>query len=260
MGHIRLNRLPRTRRWQDVIALLNNPDSSSKDIFHKTLYAAELGLKVAAKDEGLIRAFWLLSRVVNAAGGRDFPEKLKDMGLNVSDAPSVFDVAGAFSEYIDNYVTKVGRRSDISAMASSSALECLTVMCSNGTANLFEISPEDARTSLNKLSTKSNFSKLGHEFFARFVYRYISYLLSRELSNYVGPGKKLPDIKSHTEFNDALNLFCRQATRIIDEFAGGWYSKTVYEGMLTFDKTAGFIHVAFKKLCAEFRRGGGAKE
>jgi hypothetical protein len=257
MGHLRLGRLPKSKQWLEVIKMLEDSASAPEDIAARTFYALETGLADMGKDEGLVTTFWLLTRLTDAATKEDFAVRLKQSGLDVPADPSLFDIASALNQYINDHTSRAGRRSDIAEMAASAAVECLTSMCSADLGSLFDTTPSDVRKSIARLSTKTNFSKLGHEFFSRFVNRYAGYLLSRELSNHVGPNKRFQDIKSYSDFNEALNLHCRQSTRIIDEFAGGWYSKKVYEDQLTMDNAAGFVQVALKKLRSEFRRGSG---
>ena len=109
-------------------------------------------------------------------------------------------------------------------------------------------------------STTKQFSTLAKEFFSCLSKKYLTYFLSRELSNYVSGDGRFKSINEHAEFNEALDLHCRQATRIIEEFSGGWFSKTHFEEGITPDKAAGFVHVALKKLRAELAKGGHADE
>lgn len=255
MGHLRLGQLPKTKRWRQVIEVLKDDDATSQDVAQATLFAIETGLRKAAQDEGLVTAFWLLARMADASTKPDFARQLRDIGINVPDHPLCFDITSAFSSYFNDLPTRVKQQSDVSEMAVSAATECIIQMCSVESRDLFGITPDDVRKSISRLATRTNFSKLGHEFFARFISRYVGYMLSRESSNHVGVSKRFQDIGGHSEFNESLDLYCRQATRIIHDFAGGWFSKKVYEGDLNLDKTAGFIHVAMKKLRSEFKRG-----
>jgi hypothetical protein len=52
-----------------------------------------------------------------------------------------------------------------------------------------------------------------------------------------------------------LDLHCREAARIIKEFSGGWYGKTLQqERLITRDEAKKFAYVAFKKLRTELRK------
>jgi len=60
MGHIRLGRLPRTRKWQAVVALLGG-DAPLADIAAASAAAAQSGLRFAHADPALAHSFWLLT-------------------------------------------------------------------------------------------------------------------------------------------------------------------------------------------------------
>ena len=76
--------------------------------------------------------------------------------------------------------------------------------------------------------------------------------------NYVSGDGRFANIVQHAEFNAALDLHCRQAARIVEEFSGGWFSKANFQGGITPRKAAGFVHVAIKKITAELKRAGTA--
>jgi hypothetical protein len=108
---------------------------------------------------------------------------------------------------------------------------------------------------IRSLSTTKQFSTLSREFFSRLSRKYLTYFLSRELSNYVSADGRFSSIDKHAEFSQGLDRYCREASRIIEEFSGGWFSKSIFEGGITEDKAAGFVHVALKKLRAELAKG-----
>ena len=68
-------------------------------------------------------------------------------------------------------------------------------------------------------------------------------------------------MREHSEFNEALQTYCQQSSKIVEEFSGGWFSKTKFiEKEITPEKTKGFLHVAFKKLLSELKREGPENE
>jgi hypothetical protein len=87
----------------------------------------------------------------------------------------------------------------------------------------------DVQQTLARLGTSDRFSIVARDFFSRLTSRCLGYFLSRELSKHVGPDKRFATIKEHSEFNAALDLHCREASRIIKEFSGGWYGKTLQQ-------------------------------
>jgi hypothetical protein len=259
MGHIRLGTLPRTRQWIEVLDLIGG-GASTPDIAAATMDASQRGLSHAAKDPGLVYTFWLLTQVPIAARGDDFVARLRKLGLGVSDSPSLLDVVGAMTGAVDARLRRTGGRSDLGEMAQMAASEALTTLGTSPNRSLFETTTSDTQQTLKGFSSTKQFSALAKEFFTRLTRKYLTYFLSRELSNYVSGDGRFSNIHGHAEFNKALDLHCRQASRIVEEFSGGWFSKSNFEGGITQAKAAGFVHIALKKLRAELSKGGPARE
>jgi len=89
MGHKRLGTLPRTKRWQQVVALLDAGESVAR-IAAASSVAAEGALFRATNDPALTRAFWLLTQLPLAARQIDFPERIRELGLPVGSNPQLF--------------------------------------------------------------------------------------------------------------------------------------------------------------------------
>ena len=71
MGHIRLGNLPRTRKWQQVIALIEG-GAGTAQIANATITAAEKCFKLVAEDKGLVETIWILTQLPLAAKSDDF--------------------------------------------------------------------------------------------------------------------------------------------------------------------------------------------
>lgn len=248
MGHIRLGNLPRTRRWQQVVDLLDT-GATTDQVAAATLDAAKHGLDQAAQDSALVYSFWLLTQLPLCARRSEYAEELRTLGVDVPNDPGLFDLIGAVSDSVDEHIRQVGGRTDLGEMAQMGLAESLTASLGDRTASLFGSTPEDVRRELGNLATSANFSKVAREFFAKLTERYLTYFLSRTLSQQFG------STNANREFREALSLHCKQASKIVEKFAGGWYSKTNYQGGITPRKAAGFVHVALKKLRAEFQKG-----
>lgn len=254
MGHIRLGSLPRTRKWMEVLDLIGG-GAGSPEVAAKTMDASKRGLAGAANDAGLLHTFWLLTQLPLAARRVDFAARVQELGLEIGAAPSLLEISGALAAGVDEHLRREGGRTDLGEMAQMAACEALVALGTPQNRSLFETTPPTAQESLKGLSTPKQFSTLAREFFARLSSKYLSYFLSRELSNYVSGEGRFANVEAHDEFNQGLDIYCRQAARIVEEFSGGWFSKTNYEGGITPDKAAGFVHVALKKLRAELARG-----
>jgi len=121
--------------------------------------------------------------------------------------------------------------------------------------SLFRPSPEEVHRAIGRFASGDRFSALAREFLARLTQRSLAYYLSRELSSHVGPDLRFSNDGQRALFDDALEMHCREASRIVEAFAGGWYGKNVYQSDgLTPDAIRRFAPVAFKKIRAELRK------
>ncbi|HEY7312719.1 MAG TPA: hypothetical protein VH643_25365, partial [Gemmataceae bacterium] len=112
MGHIRLGALPRTRKWSQVVGLIEG-GAGTAQIANATINAAEKGLRSAAKEDGVVETIWLLTKLPLAARSEDFAQALHDCGLSVSDAPGLMDIVGAVTDAIDARMPNCKGRTDL---------------------------------------------------------------------------------------------------------------------------------------------------
>jgi hypothetical protein len=255
MGHIRLGSLPKTQKWNQVVRLIDS-GADVERIAAASADAAEHGLDRASQDEGLAYAFWLLTQIPQAARHPNFSERLWELGFTgLSSKPTLFEIVAAFTRAVDGHVRERGKRTDLGEMAQHAASETLASLAGRELPSLFGPTASDVQQALAKLGTSDRFSIVARDFFSRLTSRSLNYFLSRELSKHVGPNKRFAAIGDHSDFNVALDLHCREASRIIKEFSGGWYGKTLLqEKQISRDDARKFAHVAFKKLRTELRK------
>jgi hypothetical protein len=253
MGHVRLGVLPTSRKWRKVVEELRL-GADINAIAAAAANAAEAALHSASRDPAFLHAFWLLTQIPLAARGPAFAEDLRRLGLQVPDRPSLIDVAAAYSGAVDRHVRERGGRTDLGEMAQMAAVESLTAAVAPTLPSLFRAEPEDVQRAVGRYASGDRFAALARDFFARLTRRSLDYYLSRELSNHVGAGERFADDAARARFDDALERHCREASRIVEAFAGGWYGKNVYQrDGLTPDDVRKFAPVAFKKVRAELR-------
>jgi hypothetical protein len=249
--------LPRSRKWRQVIQLISG-GADVQDVAAATSIAAENQMADVSNDPAVKHAVWLLTQIPIAARKDDFIAELKKFGLRINDRPTLMDVAAAMTEAVDRYVWKSGRRSDLGEMAQLTAVESLNAVAGRELPDLFAATSEKTKAALGGLGTVKQFAVLARDFFSRLSRRQLAYFLSRELSQHVGINSRFQTIRDHRDFEHALDLHCREASRIIKEFSGEWFSKHTYEGGITEAKAGRFAHVAFDKLRKELRHRGGA--
>jgi hypothetical protein len=255
MGHLRLGTLPTSRKWREVVALLPEPSSTVSEIAAATMEAAKHGVDRAADDAGFIETFWLLTQIPLAAREENFAAALNRIGLKVPDAPAAFDVLAALSDAVERVVTSGRARSDFAELSLAAAQEAVSQLCIEDARGLFEATSADVQNSFRKYSTKAQFSALARLFFKGFTSRYLNGFLSRELSNHVGDTGRFQGVTEHTQFLQALDQHCYQTARIVEDFAGSWFSKTNFERGIDRSSVRGFLHVALQKIADQLRRG-----
>jgi hypothetical protein len=254
MGHVRLGVLPKSRKWRQVVEELRL-GAGVGEIAGLAAEAAETSLQAAAGDPAFLHSFWLLTQVPLAARGPAFAEDLGGLGIMVADDRGLLDVAAAISSAVDRHALEQGGRTDLGEMAQMAAVESLTAVVAPTLPSLFGPSPEEVQRAIGRLASGDHFSTLAREFFARLMQRTLDYYLSRELSKHTGAGERFRDDGARSQFDQALDRHCREASRIVEEFAGGWYGKNVYQGEgLTRDAVGRFAPIAFKKIRAELRK------
>lgn len=255
MGHVRLGDLPRTHKWQEVVGLIEG-GAGSAQVANATITAAERGLNLAARDKGLVETIWLLTQIPLAARGDDFATGLRNAGLDVSDSPSLMEVVGAFSDAIDRRLANNGGRTDLGEMAQMAASETMAKVIGSRTQSLFGATAGDVKEAFSSLATNRQFSTFARDFFSRLTNKCLDYFVSRAVSYHVGEGRRFRTLAQQGEFVSALETHCREASRIVEEFSGGWFSKTNWEkGGISRQDAAGFAHIAMGKLVAELKEG-----
>jgi hypothetical protein len=253
MGHQRLGSLPTSKKWRHVVELISG-GAEVGEVAAAASAAAEVSMKVAAGDPAVRAAFFLLTQIPLAARKEHFVPELRALGLKLSDRPSLVEIVSALADAVDRQARlKVGR-TDIGEIAQLAAAESLNAIAGRELPRLFGTPPESVRNVLAGLATVKQFSVLARDFFARLARRHLDYYLSRELPKHVGVNSRFQTLREHKQFEEALDLHCRETSRIIKEFSGEWFSKQNYEGGIDLTKAGGFVHVAFDKIRRELRR------
>src|SRR2546426_9624679 len=99
MGHQHLGSLPRSKEWQQVIALIHS-GANVRAVAAATSQAAETSMIDASADPAVQHAFWLLTQIPLAARQDNFAHALRKLGLQVNDRPSLIDVTSAMMNAI----------------------------------------------------------------------------------------------------------------------------------------------------------------
>ena len=261
MGHQRLGYIPKSQKWQTVVASVAGGGGLGRgvsrgyvaDVADRTLSAAAAGLERAIGDEGLRFAFYLLTQIALAARHDDWLRQLGRLGIRLSDDASLFELTSEIQGVIDDHIESHGRRTDISEMAQQAVGEAIAELAGPNARTLFGSGAAELQDAIRRLSTRVGFARLGQRFFGQFVTRFLNFYLSRVTAGQVGRAN-LDRIKDLSSFNDTLAVHCQQSARIVRDFCGEWYSKTEFQTGIDLENSSHFVAVAIRKLQAELAK------
>jgi hypothetical protein len=248
MGHIRLGRLPKSRSWSQVVDLLAVREKDIGKIAQKIIIAAGEHLTSLNNEPSLYMNYWLLTKLAWLSQYPNYFESLKEIGIDTGDDESAICFISKVGEFSRKAVRRKGGASLFGELADQSMREVLGKILFQKSETLFGQHRGDIQEAFRALASQKQFSRLSRMFFSSFLNRYIQFFVSKEISNHVGERKGFESIKDVKDFDDALQHYCFQSARIIEDFAGGWYSKRNWQGDISERDARGFVHVALKKI------------
>lgn len=253
MGHLRLGRLPKHRRWAAVVRLIDEDPHNTAAVARAVAQAADERLKALANDPSLIYCFWVLTRVAWASRSPQFSENLSALGIDAHSDVSALSLISQISDKVRSEALPHTESGPFGEIASLALRRALTETVGTRNATLFGTTVDDIQAAFRQYSTKTQFALVAKRFFADFFSRTLNFFVDKEVSNYVGEGHALKSIGESRQFSDALDIYARQSARIMEDFAAGWYSKHNWQskGEISPQEAQGFVGVALRKLRME---------
>jgi hypothetical protein len=256
MGHTRLGRIPKTRKWADVVQELTSSFESTgtasslsteqvANIAGKALRACERGLNQAMSDDGLVYSFYLLTQLALTGRKDDWQSHLATLGIHLSETDTLFDLTSQLHSSVDYYLQNRRGRSDVGEICQRALGESVSSSLSDQVVSLFGEGKGETVEAVRQLGTKKKFADLGQKFFGAFMMRYLNFYLSRVTA------QQPNGIASQSSFGQTLRVHCMQSARIVHDFCGEWFSKTEFEQGINLENSARFVAVAMKKLRSE---------
>lgn len=230
MGHMGIRaELPQSRPWKGVVGLVAEHADVAK-VAEATVHASGLATSEVQNDFGFREAVWLLTQL-GIAGSKDKPaEHLDSVGVDVSAAGSVVEVAMALAGELDRRIDTSRQRSDFGEMAHRALVASVTEHLQGKMLPLLKSTPEDVASALGKLGKKKEFAQLARGFFAKLTNQCLEYFLSRTLATQVGEKRRFATTQQLAKFEEALATHCREVSGIVEGFSGDWFSKNRFEG------------------------------
>ena len=164
MGHIRLGTLPQSKKWRDVIGLLD-ANAPLDAVAEAATRASETDLRKAPDDPSFQFVTQLLVRLPLLARAPGFEAEMRGLGLDSDALESVTGLLAGLNAAITRQNFELGTSSDAGELARTALLESLSVQVRDRLPSLFEPTPQDIRTALASFASGQNLATLAREFF-----------------------------------------------------------------------------------------------
>jgi hypothetical protein len=256
MGHIRIGRIPKTKAWLGIFNSLESDSLNTAALAQATATAVQQEFSTLEKDRAINYCFWVLIRLATAARG-DFANELKQIGVQSSKVSSGLGFVQQVSQAVEKELKGRGQSSVFVRIAELSLREVLSANIIEQSRSLFGTRLKEVQSACRALSTTKNFGQVAREFYATFISRSIQYVADKELSNYIGSTGSLTSPQQALEFQKSLSRYCYESSKIVEGFAGGWFSKNNWESNnnISEDAAVSFTSYALEKIQMELREG-----
>lgn len=252
MGHIRVGELPKTRRWSQVTRLLDDPDADVASVASAVVTAAEAAYRAAGADPGVAESLRVMAVLADASRQDDFPAALQRHGFSVTGNEDAVALLQKVLSETEERLGPTSARTIFTEFGLAALQESLTQTVASQTGSLFLSGLDDAREAYRQFSSQRGFANLAHLFFARLLSRSLRYFTDHEAANHLGGDGRLRTEADLRRFNEDVDRYAAEAARIVEDFAGSWYSKRRWLGGV--DQTEGVAAVAMRKIADELAR------
>ena len=144
MGHVRLGVLPASKKWAEVVRLLED-GANVPELANAVAVAAENEIIAARGDPTLASTVWLLTQLPLAARSDRYAAELAALGFPQGSDASLVNIVAGFSAAVTNQQSSASRRTDLGVLAQQAAAETLSTLVGARMPSLFGISAEDVR-------------------------------------------------------------------------------------------------------------------
>ena len=255
MGHERVGALPRTSKWQSIIADIARLESGGggatiSDIADRTLRGVQTRYEGIYKDSGVHAAFTFLLSL--ATYGPDRTEARHTVGLDLDEDPSHVRIAAQLNAWVHDHVGS-NEYAEIARRAGGDAIAYWT----QRTLKQYDLfgGPANARRVWKAASDARGFCELARIFFAKFTERYLRYFLEREASAESQSLAVREDFSEELSIHvDRISQHAYETSKITQSFAAGWFNNHVRDNHPTANEVEQFLSLSFGKLQEELHR------
>ncbi len=251
MGHVRIGHLPKRFGWSEVVAALGDVDRPEDDALRLATVAAGKTLKAAKFRDSLAYCYWLFLQLAGASRSSDFRGALRDVGVRVPTEDSGLTLVAAMSSLAGSALQErkwIGVPDEVALQAFRSAV---TDVVAEESRSLFGSTFDTVQTALRRYSTEKGVSQLGRRFFHEYAYRLLARALGREAAVHAGGDRRFTTSDDLSAFDQRLRVYCWDISRLVEQYAGEWYSKHGWLDDVNLETTRAFTSYAIEKLLTE---------
>jgi hypothetical protein len=254
MGQSRYERLPKTKNWQNVVALLAASSASAPQLASASATACKGELRRHSDDPILLWALYILARLPLAARQGEGGKFLQETGID----PKALAFPALLLEETGSFLQRKNfhnlEPSFVSDIALNAFQETVTKILDESNLDLFADATTQLEPALAGYGTPRGFATCARLFFTSFMNRVLAYFLSKETVNVLGQNERFGSLDSLRYFLGDLRRYCWESSQIIDSFAEEWYSKYRWQEKLDLAHMATFAWAAIKKFSGEIGR------
>jgi hypothetical protein len=257
MGHIRLGRLPKSRDWDAVVALLDREPDEIPGVAARVLAASADELQRDSTIRSASRAFLILLQIAQASDQGRVVDALRGMGLEVIPSSSVLSTIAGIGDRLRRE-TPAGSDDNYADYASLALRRALLETAGVQGPSLFASTVSELEAGFARTRGGARFGLVTRRFFGDYLARALHGAVDRELSKHVGTDRSFANVAESRAFSEALDGYARETAVIVQRFATEWYAKHAWqqrEELGPRDARA-FTAVALKKLRSDLALAG----
>jgi hypothetical protein len=256
MGHERVGFLPKTKKWEAIVAgigMFTTDADTISEIAAATNKNVRSRFKVIGSDEGVVSAFKYLVLVSFATKQENSIEFLNEKGIFLSKEFDFFDLGITAKQYLEKHL----ETKEYSTLATQSLMDTISDWFQKNESQQTSMfsSSENPLEKWKKASTGEGFCELSRSFFSNFTRRYLEYFLEREAA------WSLKNVEERKRFKENLkslinevSLHAFETAKITESFSAGWFKKNVKDKVPSDKKIQGFVDYSFRKINSELLR------
>lgn len=225
------------------------PEVDPSRVASAIIAAAVEAYRNAGNDPGVVESLRAMAFLADASRRDDFAESLARFGFELTDRADALGLLSSVFQATERRFGPKSERTIFTEFALGALQEALTETVASQTGSLFLTGLDEVRDAYRAFSTERGFARLSRLFFSRLLSRSLLYFSDREAANQLGGGGGLRTQADLQAFNEAVARYSFEASRIVEDFAGGWYSKRRWLGSI--DRTEGMSAVAMRKIADE---------